>query len=290
MTTIFRKILCPVDFSNSSIAALDQAAKLARKGDAMLYLMNVEFVPMSNPAELAHYVTVSTEPGKVPLARIARKHLAKVRHEVLVQVGRPAELIEKAADDLEVDLIVMATHGRRGVARLFLGSIAEHVVRTSTRPVLSISPGTTIGALKKILCPVDFDPKSIAALKFGWRLAQEYRAAINLLHVVAAPFEPSEVPVEASKPEWEREARAQLSEVVAKSLGAQAKCKLLVQSGDPAGAILDVAKELRPDLIVMATHGRSGLSRLVLGSVAGRVVRESTVPVLTVREQSALDR
>ncbi len=288
MATIFRKILCPVDFSDNSIAALGQAAKLARKDDALLYLMYVEFVPMSNPAELANYVTVSTEPGKLRLEQIARKPLAKVRHELVVQVGWPAKVIEKAAQDLDVDLIVMATHGRTGISRLFLGSIAEHVVRTSERSVLSFGPGTAIGALKKILCPVDFDPNSIAALNFGWRLAWEYRAAISLLHVVRLPFEPSEVPVEPTTPEWEQDARAQLVKLAADNLGAKAKCKLLVRSGDPAGAILEVEKELRPDLIVMATHGRTGLSHLVLGSVAERTVRESTVPVLTVRGRQSV--
>lgn len=283
MPTIFRKILCPIDFSDNSIAALDQAAKLARKGDALLYLMYVEFVPMGNPGELANYVTVSTEPGKLRLKQIARKPLAKVRHELVVQVGWPAEVIEKAAQDLDVDLIVMATHGRTGINRLFLGSIAEHVVRASKRSVLSFGPGTALGALKKILCTVDFDSNSIAALNFGWRLAQEYRAAISLLHVVRVPFEASEVPVEPTTPEWEQDARAQLVKVAADNLGAKAKCNLLVRSGDPAGAILEVEKELRPDLIVMATHGRTGLSHLVLGSVAERTVRESTVPVLTVR-------
>ena len=143
MATIFRKILCPVDFSNNSIAALDQAAKLARKDDAMLYLLHVEFVAMNKPAELADYdITLSTEPAKLRLEQIARKHLAKVRHELVVQVGWPGELIEKAARDCDVDLIVMATHGRTGMTRLFLGSIAEHVIRKSERSVLSLGPGT----------------------------------------------------------------------------------------------------------------------------------------------------
>ena len=283
IASVFRKILCPIDFSDNSIAALDQAARLARKSDALLYLMYVEFIPMSSPAELANYVTVSTEPGKLRLEQIARKHLARVRHELVVQVGWPAELIERAAQDLDVDLVVMATSGRSGVARFFLGSIAEHVVRTSKRPVLSFGPGAALGALKRILCPVDFDPQSIAALNFGWRLAQEYRAALSLLHVVRAPFEPSEVPVEPITPEWEQDARAQLAKVAADNLGAKAKYKLLVRRGNPAGAILEVEKELRPDMIVMATHGRGGLSHLVLGSVADRIVRESSVPVLTVR-------
>jgi len=281
--TIFHKILCPVAFSDNAIAALDQAAKLAREDDALLYLMHVEFVPIGDPTKLDPYAKVSTQPDKLRLEQIAKKHLGKVRHQIVVQVGRPAEVIEKAAEDLDVDLIVMAKHERARIDRLFIGSIAEHVLRTSRRPVLSFAPGTTIGALKKILCLVDFDPDSIAALNFGCRLAQRYSAAICLLRVVPTPFEPSEVPVEASTPEWEQDARAQLAKVAAENLGAKAKLELVVRRGDPAGAILEVEKQLRPDLIVMASHEQSGLSHLVFGSAAERTVRESTVPVLTVR-------
>lgn len=288
VTTMFDKILCPIDFSDNSMTTLREAAKLARKDHALLYVMHVEFVPMGNLVEIAQDVTLSTEPGKLRLEQATRKLLAGVRHEVVVQFGRPAELIEKAAKDLDVDLVVMATHGRTGIHRLFLGSVAEHVVRRSGRSVLSFGPGTAIRRLKKILCPVAFDPNSIAALRFGWRLAREYGASMSLLHVVPVPFEPSEVPVEPSPPEWERDARTELETVAAQNLGTNVEFKLVARRGNPASAILEVEKELRPDLIVMATHGRTGLSHLVLGSVAERTVRESTVPVLTIRGQNGV--
>jgi nucleotide-binding universal stress UspA family protein len=285
---MFGKILCPTDFSDNSIAALEQAAKLARKSGSLLYLMHVEFIPLRSPAELNKYVEVSTEPGKLRLQEIARKHLAGVKHELVLRVGWPAEVIDKAAADLDVDLIVMATHGREGVARLFLGSIAEHVVRTSARPVLSFGPGASLGTLKRILCPVDFDPRSLAALKFGWRIAQEYGATLSVLHVVRAPFEPSEVPAEPAASEWEQDAHALLAKAAADNLGSKAGCKLLVRRGNPAAAIFEVEKELRPSLIVMATHGRIGLSHMLLGSVAERIVRESTIPVMTVPRQHSV--
>ncbi len=280
---LFHKILCPVAFSDNAMTALDQAAKLARKDDALLYLMHVEFVPMSNLVELAREVKLSTQPDERRLERVARTHLAKVRHEILVQAGWPAELIEKAAEELDVDLIVMATHERTAIDRLIIGSIAEHVLRSSKRPVLTFGRGTAIGALKKILCLVDFDPDSIAALNFGWCLAQRYDAAMSLLRVVPTPFEPSEQPVEPSTPEWEQDARARLVKVAAEILGAKTKCDLMVRRGDPASAILEAEKELQPDLIVMASHEQSGLGHLVFGSAAERTVRESNVPVLTVR-------
>jgi len=286
----FHKILCPVAFSENAMAALDQAAKLARKDDALLYLIHVEFVPIGDPTKLDPYAKVATQPDKLRLEQIARKHLAKVRHQILVQVGRPAEVIEKAAEDLDVDLVAMATHERARIDRLFIGSIAEHVLRSSRRPVLSFGPGTSIGALKKILCLVDFDPDSIAAVNFGSRLAQRYDAAISLLRVVPMPFEPSEQPVEPLTPEWEQDARARLVKVAAETLGANTKGELMVRRGDPASAILEAEKELQPDLIVMASHEQSGLGHLIFGSAAERTVRESNVPVLTVRRPQSADR
>jgi nucleotide-binding universal stress UspA family protein len=283
MAKIFHKILCPIAFSDNSMAALDQAARLARRDDALLYLMHVEFVAMNKPAELADYgIMLSTTPGKLRLARVARKHLVKVRHELIDKVGWPAEVIVKAAQDLDVDLIVMATHERTGMDRLLLGSISEHVLRTSKRPILSFGHETGLGALKKILCPVDFDPESIAAMNFGWRLAQEYKAALTLLRVVRVPFEPSEVPVEPVMTEWEQNGRAQLLKIAAENLGAKVRFEMVVRRGDPASEILEVEKQLRPDLIVMAKHEQTGLSHLAFGSVAERTVRESTVPVLTI--------
>jgi len=138
---------------------------------------------------------------------------------------------------------------------------------------------------KKILCPVDFDSNSAAALNFAARLAHDYRGALHLLHVVKFPFEPSEQPVEADLPEWRRDARARLEKFAAKYLSDGVKYQASVKRGDPARAILETARALRPDLIVVATHGRTGLRHAFLGSVAEHVVRESRVPVLIVRKR-----
>lgn len=286
MPKLFGRILCPVDFDESSMAALDEAARLAAENDAVLFVMHVVFVPLTSPVQLEPYVTVSLEPEKLELEKIARTRLANVRHQVLVQAGQPAEAINKAAEDLDVDLIVMATHGRTGVARLLLGSVAEHVVRRSQRSVLTMGPGTAAAAFKKILCPVDFDASSAAALKFAARLALQYKAALNLLHVVTVPFEPSEVPVEPPTPEWEQDARVRLEKLVSENLGDKVNHQLIVRRGDPGGAIVDAERELHSDLVVIPTHGRSILGHLGLGSVAERVVRESSAPVLTIRKRS----
>jgi nucleotide-binding universal stress UspA family protein len=147
---------------------------------------------------------------------------------------------------------------------------------------IKFRPAAVKGSFRRILCPVDFDANSLAALKFAAKLARQHKAGLKLLHVVPVPFEPSEVPVEPATPEWKRDARARLEKFAVRNLG-QTRYKLFVTRGDPAAAILETERKVRPDLIVIATHGRKGFSHLVLGSVAERVVRESSVPVLTVR-------
>jgi nucleotide-binding universal stress UspA family protein len=99
-------------------------------------------MPLGGPHfPLEPYPAVSEDPSKLELQKIARKHLdGRVRYGLATRAGKPAEAINQAAEDFGVDLIVMATHGKTGVTRLFLGSVAEQVVRTSKRPVFTIRP------------------------------------------------------------------------------------------------------------------------------------------------------
>jgi len=143
MPKLFKKILCPIQFDDNSIAALDQACELAHESDATLYVMNVVFLPL---AALEPRPDMSEQPSRHALEKLARERLhGKVRYELLVRTGKPAEIINQIAEQLGVDLIVMATHGRTGVSHLFLGSVAERVIRTAKPPVLTIRPAHNLG-------------------------------------------------------------------------------------------------------------------------------------------------
>jgi nucleotide-binding universal stress UspA family protein len=138
----FERILCPVDFDDNSIAALRYAADLAKANDATLYVLHVLRVPQADPgSRLEAYPPGSEEPSKLELRKIARRELeGKARYELSTRSGNPADVINHTADELGADLIVMSTHGRTGVTRFFLGSVAERVVRASNRPVLTVRP------------------------------------------------------------------------------------------------------------------------------------------------------
>ncbi len=136
---------------------------------------------------------------------------------------------------------------------------------------------------KRILCPVSFDANSLAALDVVCGLAQEHGATVFLIHVVPEP-PPGSAPIPIEPyPQTERDARARLEQLARQRLEGKAPYEIIARSGDPAGVIIAAAAEFRADSIVMATHGRTGIGHLLLGSVAERVVREAPCPVLTVR-------
>jgi nucleotide-binding universal stress UspA family protein len=141
-------------------------------------------------------------------------------------------------------------------------------------------------AFRKIICPVDFDDNSMAALDMACRVAAQDDASICLMHVVDIPAHSTEMPPEALKPfpVWEREARLKLDRIAVERIPRTTRSETFTRSGFPAGEIIATAKDLGADLIVMATHGhsRSALNHLFLGSVAEQVVRSSVCPVLVI--------
>jgi universal stress protein A len=136
----FRNILCPMDFDDSSMKALSLAAEVARQNDSTVLVLHV--VPMIvAPARLAGYFDLyksQEENARDKLAQIAHKQLAGLKYELLTQMGDPAAIILMAERRAGADLVVMATHGRRGFSRILLGSVAELVLRQSTCPVLTV--------------------------------------------------------------------------------------------------------------------------------------------------------
>jgi len=141
MIRLFWKVLCPIDFSEHSLAALDVALKMVQQNDAALCLLNVAPIPAGaagfQPVPMDPYPYVEKD-RREQLEKLARERIpATVRYKTVVISGDPAERVLETARGLDADLIVMGTHGRRGLSHLFLGSVAERVVRESPIPVLT---------------------------------------------------------------------------------------------------------------------------------------------------------
>ena len=148
MAQLFRNILCPVDFDDNSMAALDIACKLAAQNDASLCLIHVVPFPVAplvpgNVGAVPSSFPIWEQEAKVKLEQIGRERIpSTIQYEVVSTIGLPAEVIVRAEAERGIDLVVMATHGRSrsAVGHFFVGSVAERVVRESLCPVLIVPP------------------------------------------------------------------------------------------------------------------------------------------------------
>ena len=301
---MFKKILCPVDFSESSDRALDYALALAKRHGGRVAVMHVLPTVLADP-DLYPYLTEPVLASGEARDRAYRRlgdfvHRALsdgIGAEVILEDGEVVEEVLKKAERLEADLVVMGTQGRRGFRRLLLGSVTERVLRQSAAPVLSISPSapkiaTERGPFQKILCPVDFSPSSLAGLSVGLALRQG-DAELLVLHVVEFYLPPAlgeavAFDVTELRGRHRLEGQAKLEKLVPEEARARIRLETVVlESGSPYKEILKTADREGCDVIVIGVAGRSSADLMFFGSTANHVVRAAACPVLTVRSRSS---
>jgi nucleotide-binding universal stress UspA family protein len=291
-----KTILVPTDFSEHAGKAIETAEILAKPLGAVIHLLHVLHLPVQ---------AVTPEMAVVPvgfwqdLRAHAERKLDESRKAIEKQGVRCAtELVEDipgfavaaAAKRTNADLIVMGSRGLTGLKHALLGSVAERTVRTAPCPVLTVKhDGGAALRLRTILVPMDFSPASHRALEIAKELAKSAGPAhLILVHAYYVPIELEQFLIQQGDPVLER-----LSESVTKDLekiltglqDAGISSEYLASRGAPERLIVELAKQKHADLIVMGTHGRRGLSHLLLGSVAERVVRTAECPVMTVQEK-----
>jgi nucleotide-binding universal stress UspA family protein len=285
-----RSILFPTDFSECAEHAFQQAAYLADQYGAALHVLHVretrkpDLVPRIQLSEEEILEQLQGSIQDAPLLR-DEPHVRLIRSEVR-RVSASVGILEYA-DEHRIDLIVMGTHGRHGVSRLLVGSVAEEVVRLATCPVLTVRHDQCEprNVIQNILVPIDFSERSEQALWFAADLARSYRAELALLHVVeevALPGVYGLDPVPVHTPDVIERAQSSLDALI-QQLPEAVPATANVLPGHAARDILDYAGRKDVDLIVIATHGRTGIEHLLLGSVAEKVVRLAPCPVCTMR-------
>ena len=283
-----RRILFPTDFSEGAARAFPQAATLAERHDAELHILNV-----TGPhSETETTLPVSFDTLTEWLGPAASENGPDLNALTVIQNqvdGDAApEGITAYVGEQDIDLVVMSTHGRRGVQRMLLGSVTEEVVRKAACPVLTVRTGaeeSPAQAVRRILVPVDFSDASQTAVRHANELAQTYGAQVDLLHVVEQVVYPSAYGVDpVYLPPQEVIARVEtnLGEMARTDLGNES-VQISATVGYAPLTILDYIEENDIDLVVIATHGRTGLDRMLLGSVAERVIRHSSAPVFVVK-------
>jgi nucleotide-binding universal stress UspA family protein len=293
MTAVPKSILNATDFSKTAEHAGDLARELARRFEAEFHLVHVNVILEDPHLEERHRQRLDELVATGDEAR--RKELENGPNDVpgleviphMVRGLAPAEAIVESASNIASDLIVMGTHGRRGLTHLLLGSVAERVVRTSPVPVLTVRADADIvlEGTPRILVPHDFSDASADAVRRAAAWANALKAEITLLHIVEPVVYPEFYSVDVLSDDLMERLVARSEKALrtaSEQLLGGMEAAIRVEVGRAADTIVHQADRDDFDLVVMATRGLSGLEQVLLGSVAESVLRRCEVPLLAV--------
>jgi nucleotide-binding universal stress UspA family protein len=234
--------------------------------------------------DLKSLVGALKEESARKLQQLSKKaQSAKVPAECIVRTGEIDQEIHRIVRSAKIDFVVMGTHGRRGIERWVLGSVAEQLLRSIRVPLLTIGrkgrTETTPLAIRRILVTTDFSEGTSDAIAYAFSIAQECQAHISLLHVLGN--------IGADTSEKYREILTkkigdQLEKLIPPEARAWCDAKTRVETGLPFKVILKTVEKENIDLLVMNVHGKRGLDRSLLDSTAERVVRAASCPVLMI--------
>jgi nucleotide-binding universal stress UspA family protein len=288
-----KHILVATDFSESSLPALKQAAAIARLHASDLLLVHV--VPPT-PNSYAAMVPIAwddeamREQAQRAMEELSgHDTLAGVEHSTLIESGYLEPNLKHLIAQREISLVVIGTHGRSGLRKLIMGSVAEEIFRTTAScPVLTVGPEVkssmlSHGRFRSIVYATDFSSGSLSALPYALGFATESQAKLVLLHTIEA----GSVSAIYLHERITQESRRRLAELVPPNVELPTPPELLVANGYPVEEILRTADENNADLIVLGVHKASGLAARTSAhlpwTIANGVVGHANCPVLTVR-------
>jgi nucleotide-binding universal stress UspA family protein len=298
-----RRILCPVDFSEHSMRVLRHASTLAGWYESSLTALYVDSaLPVDHPADARAFGVAPTAVLDTTRAtRVVedlRAFVARVMNDRQIDLqvedatGIADVIVGRAATDA-ADLIVMGTRGRTGIKGLFVGSVAERVLRAAPCPVMVVPPHdsvpTTTVSFKQIVCAIDFSDSSLAGLCWAVSLAEEADAHLRLLHTIEVPPELrttavlTDAEIDALNASARAHALSRLRSLISEQATAFCSNETATATGEAAHAVLRFAADHKADLIVMGAQGHGAIDRLIFGSKTREVIAGATCPVLTVR-------
>ena len=299
-----RRILVPIDFSKMSILAIETAKRLAQRFEATIDLVHVYeldypagFIAPAPP--LMPYPVVAYDAGAERKIGERLRALAAqydLPNEAChVGSGAPAfDEICRLARELMANLIVLPTHGYTGLKHVFLGSTAERVIQHSPCPVFVArergkkrSRISSSGSINSILVPVDFSQCSFQALEYAIEFAERVAARLIVFHAVHLGYALTAdgygmYDLSAVQDAARKDAERQMEEFLRLAKFRGVKFETVVKDGPPVSEICEFAEQRDVDLIITATHGRTGFKHLLMGSVAEQIVRYAHRPVLVV--------
>jgi nucleotide-binding universal stress UspA family protein len=307
---MYKVIMVPTDGSGFDREAIRVALRIAERTDAKIKLVRVlatgSFFGMAAAAEgtaiAAEVVRSERDRALSELYALAAECRAASNADISVDLhaGPVAEVLEGYTRRNEVDLIVISTHGRSGIARLSLGSVTDSLIRHTTIPVLVVKPPTSylnpqvIEGFKRIVVPLDGSTLAEQILPRVLTLAKLEEAEITLLNVLLPhSYSQKEIP-DSNLPWWDEDislAQTYLFRIAGKlRRNGVAVTTDIVIGENVASAIGDFASREKADLIAIATHGRGGLARVLRGSVADAVMHSSRLSMLVFKPDTVVER
>ncbi|RLN01654.1 universal stress protein [Haloarcula sp. Atlit-7R] len=296
MSHTINSILVPTDGSDGARIGARRAIDLAATIGADLHVLSAvdarDIEPELNSdgqTDRERLLTEAAERAVDSIARLARAHLSG-QITTAVESGIPFQAVNDYVDAHDIDLIVMGTQGRTGFERVALGSVAEKTLRTAAVPIVTVTPDGDIVEIgeqryENILVPTDGSEGATLAIEWGITLAELYDATVHTLYSVdTSRFGGAEGSAEIHEA-LEQTGQKALAAVHERASDADVSVAGNIASGPAARAILSYSEEHDIDLIAMGTHGRSGLTRYLTGSVTETVVRNASVPVCCVPMQ-----
>ncbi len=264
-----RTILLPTDMSAASSAALTYARLLQDTFNAKTHVLHSQYFEMppyfsSSQLDLLMRELESARKAATEYLRREIEPALGPDVHVIIREKPPVAAILESAHDLDVDLIVMGTHGRRGAERLWLGSVAERVLRESRHPVLAVRENRQAQPFQHLLCPINPGEAASAAVEYAARIALSSHARLSVLHAAEQGEPPMECPL------------------VDEKVRGLCQVEETVLSGDAAQIILETVDSLKPDLIVMGTDRKPSIFGEFFSSTTQKVMQAAPVPILVV--------
>jgi len=302
MSRLSAPIVVAVDLSPNCIPAAQAASWLARELAAPVILLFARepgvFGDWEDDGELhGSFMSWADE----ELRQLAERLFDGAETKIIETANAPSEAICDEVDQRRAQLVVMGTHGRTALTHALYGSTATSVVRHASCDVLTVRPPQSAeprldvklrnwvvahseeAGIRRILCPVDFSPGADSAFRRAMALAERFSARLDLVHALPAPFWPVDDMTKEKLAQRAERAAVALDGLIAQAEIGGVKAERHVVEGSAADEILLMVDRTGPDLVVLGTHGRTGVKRWTIGSVAERIVRSCHTPVWTVR-------
>jgi nucleotide-binding universal stress UspA family protein len=284
----FRSILVATDCSAASATAVKLAARMAKEFHAKLHVVHaivpeIYEINMAGPAPQLELINLPAARENLHKYAEHIPDLRTVKHKEIVFLGTPSDAIQSAGEANRVDLVVLGSHGRGGLAKLTLGSVAEWAIRRLPYPVLVAGPNCdkTLRPIRSIVLATDLSEQTSRSAQYACSMARDYNARLAVMNVVSRASTPEE------QARVESSTMQKLRQLLPGDYEEWCTLQVEVKTGEIAAATLETAQESKANLIVLGARHRSALADHVPRTKLSAIIRGANCPVLVIPAHSS---